>query len=460
MMAAVRGLLLATCLAQGVLAAEPSGITRCQTGAADILGARKAFTVQVCNLFGATCVMNHPAVTSGNCATEALSIPSGSCKLYPIFEYADNGVRSGGSEVEHLSTASDLGCTVSNSNGVYKWSGACVSVQCDLGSGSFAGPAYTGSSSSRTTGVTDTASATFTANTLASLTADAKQLKNAFLYRTGSYVATYKRSASGSSGGISYTVGGLPTSNGNNYGPVACPSTNKLMTSSTATGITAENLRMCGSTGKWTYYNAVNLLHDASLYAKYSGNTGSSADLNIASVPFLFGKSSYRSSTAMDDPRSVKLLSTSSSSSSTLMTSEIITPDQTGAAAGQTGGTWRNYGVVFYCDDYARTDLTTCASSNRKMFYVADPNPGVQSGTSATDIGGGGSSPSPSGSSPSPSGSPSPSPSGSPSPSPSPSGSPSPSPSPGPSGVVTTNEAQGQMPSILTFVVATLGFFA
>jgi len=448
MMTAVRGLLLATCVAQGVLAAEPSDITRCQTGAADILGTRKAFTVQVCNLFGATCVMNHPAVTSGNCATEALSIPSGSCKLYPIFEYADNGVRSGGSEVEHLSTVSDLGCSVSNSGGTYKWSGACVSVQCDLG-GSFAGPGSTGSSSARTTGVTDTASATFTANTVASLSADADQLKNAFLYRTGSYVATYKKGSSGNSGGISYTVGNLPTSDGNNYGPVACPSTNNLMTSSTATGITAENLRMCGSTGKWTYYNAVNLLQDASLYAKYSGNTGSSADLNIGSVPFLSGKSAYRSGTAMDDPRSVKLLGTSSSSSSTLMTSEIVTPDQTGAAAGETGGTWRNYGVVFYCDDYARTDLTTCASSNRKMFYVADPNPGAQFGTSATNIGGGSSS--------SPSPSPSPSPSSGSSPSPSPSLSSSPSPSSSPSG--TANEAQGQMLSILTFVVATFVFF-
>mmetsp|Transcript_97871 Transcript_97871/g.209942 ORF Transcript_97871/g.209942 Transcript_97871/m.209942 type:complete len:421 (-) Transcript_97871:100-1362(-) len=420
MMTAVRGLLLATCVAQGVLAAEPSGITRCQTGADDILGSRKAFTVQVCNLFGATCYINHPSVTSGSCETEALMISSGSCKLYPIFEYADNGVRSGGSEVEHLSTVGDLGCSVSSSGTDYTWSGACVSVQCDLGSGSFAGPGYTGSTTQRTTGVTNTASATFTANTLASLPGDADQLKNVFLSRTGSYVATYSKASSGSSGGISYSVGNLPTSDGNNYGPVACPSTNNLMTSSTATGITAENLRMCGSTGKWTYYNAVNLLRDESLFATYSGNDGSSTDLDIGSVPFLSGKSAYRSGTAMDDPRSVKLLGTSSSSSSTLMTSEIVTPDQTGAAAGETGGTWRNYGVVFYCDDYARTDLTACAESNRQMFYVADPNPDTAFGDLVAGGGGSG----------------------------------------GSGGSGNASEAQGQMLSIMTFVIATFGFFA
>jgi len=389
-MAAARASLLAVCLVHSALAAEPAGITRCQSGAENILSTRKAFAVQVCNLFGATCVINHPATDAGNCATEALSIPSGECKLYPIFEYADNGVRSGDAAVEHLSTVGDLGCGVSSSGGTYKWSGACASVQCDLGGGSFAGPGYTGSSSSRTTGVTDTSTATFTNNTMVSIPAGAKQLKNVFLYRTGDFVATYNRASSGSSGGIEYSVGNLPTSNGNNYGPVACPSTNNLLTSATATGITAENLRMCGSTGKWAYYNAVNLMVDASHYAKYSGNEGSTTDLNIGSVPFLSGLSQYRSGTAMDDPRSIKLLSDSTSSSTVLMTSETITPDQTGAAVGETAGTWRNYGVVFYCDDYTRTDLTNCAESNRKMLYVGDPNPNEVFGVTATAVGAGG----------------------------------------------------------------------
>jgi len=145
---------------------------------------------------------------------------------------------------------------------------------------------------------------------------------------------------------------------------------------------------MCGSTGKWVYYNAINLLKDASLYAKYSGNTGSTSDINIASVPFLAGKSAYKSGTAMDDSRAVKLLSSSSSSSAISMTSETITPLADGAATGQTAGTWRSYGVVFYCDDYARTDLTACAATNQKTFYVGDPNPNVSFGTSASALGG------------------------------------------------------------------------
>jgi len=303
--------------------------------------------------------------------------------LYPIFEFTDNGARVAGSATEELSTDDDLGCSVSSSNGVYKWSGACVSVQCDLGSGSYAGPATSGSSSSRTTGVSNTASATFQSHTLASIPSGADQIKNVFLYRTGGHVATYSRATSGKSNSISYSVGNLPTSNGNDYGPVACPSRNNLLTSSTATGITAANLRMCGSTGKWVYYNAINLLKDASLYAKYSGNTGSTSDINIASVPFLAGKSAYKSGTAMDDSRAVKLLSSSSSSSAISMTSETITPLADGAATGQTAGTWRSYGVVFYCDDYARTDLTTCAATNQKMFYVGDPNPNAFFGTTA-----------------------------------------------------------------------------
>eukprot|EP00930_Biecheleria_cincta_P030455 TRINITY_DN2109_c0_g1_i1.p1 TRINITY_DN2109_c0_g1~~TRINITY_DN2109_c0_g1_i1.p1 ORF type:complete len:445 (-),score=55.50 TRINITY_DN2109_c0_g1_i1:208-1443(-) len=370
------------------MAAEPSDITRCTSGAADILGARKAFTVQVCNLFGAKCWMNHPAITSGACGTEALEIDPLTCKLYPIFEFADNGARVAGSATEEMSTLGDLGCTVSSSNGVYKWSGACVSVQCDLGSGSYAGPATTGSSSSRTTGIADTSSSTFQSHTLASISSDADQIKNVFLYRTGGHVATYSRGASGSSNSISYSVGELPTSDGNNYGPVVCPNSNILLTSSTAAGITAENLRMCGSTGKWVYYNAINLLKDTSLYATYSGDSGSTADINIGAVPFLAGKSAYRSGTAMGDPRAVKLLSDAASSSAVLMTSETITPQADGAATGETAGTWRNYGVVFYCDDFARTDLTACTAANQKMFYVGDPNPNATFGTSAGPVGG------------------------------------------------------------------------
>ncbi len=91
----------------------------------------------------------------------------------------------------------------------------------------------------------------------------------------------------------------------------------------------------------------------------------------------------------MADPRAVKLHSGTTVSTDVLMTSETIQPLADGAATGETAGTWRNYGVVFYCDDYARTDLTTCAEANRKMFYVADPNPLEQFGSTG-NMGGSG----------------------------------------------------------------------
>jgi len=393
------------CLAVCVGAPEPAGITRCQTGAADILGTKKAAAVQVCNLFGSgPCILNHPAVASADCGTQALSIDSGECKLYPIFEYADNGVRSSAG-VEHMSTVSDFGCDVSsscsNGNCTYKYSGACVSVQCSLGDTpvTYAGPAFSGTSNTRTA-IADTATATFTANTFASLPQAADQIKTAFLTRTGSNVATYSMSSS-SSNSIEYSIGQLPTSDGNNYGPVACPGTNNAMDSSAATGITAENLRMCGSTGKWVYYNAINLLMDKDMYAKYSAdNAGTTEEnvafaaagtaniagtaINIASVPFLAGKSAYRSALKMDDPRKV-YLHDGAATTDVLMTSDTISPKPGNKATfkDETGGAWRSFGVVFYCDDYARTDLTTCAEANRKMFYVCDPNPNACYGTAS-----------------------------------------------------------------------------
>ena len=89
----------------------------------------------------------------------------------------------------------------------------------------------------------------------------------------------------------------------------------------------------------------------------------------------------------MANARSVMLHSGDAASSAVLLTSGTITPqvDFTGEVA----GTWRSYGVVFYCDDYTRTDLTTCAEANRKMLYVADPNPEEQFGTTASMSGSG-----------------------------------------------------------------------
>ena len=53
-------------------------MTRCTSGAANITTGI-AFHVQVCNLFGGTCYINHPNIQ--DCATESLEISAGECKL-------------------------------------------------------------------------------------------------------------------------------------------------------------------------------------------------------------------------------------------------------------------------------------------------------------------------------------------------------------------------------------------
>jgi hypothetical protein len=141
------------------------------------------------------------------------------------------------------------------------------------------------------------------------------------------------------------------------------------------------------------YFGAANLLMDKAMYAKYSGNseTGlASTTRNINNIDFLSGNSNYQSGDDMDDSRAV-YLHDGGASSEVLMTSETITPAMSsGMATQDTAGQWRFYTVVFYCDKYDRTDLTTCPADNRKMFYVADPNPAPAFGTTAGAIGGGG----------------------------------------------------------------------
>ena len=67
------------------------------------------------------------------------------------------------------------------------------------------------------------------------------------------------------------------------------------------------------------------------------------------------------------------------------MNSQTIVPGYDGASAGQSyAGTYRAFGVVFYCADRARTDLTSCPVADRKMFYVADPNPNAVFGADAS----------------------------------------------------------------------------
>jgi len=71
-------------------AVEIGNIAKCQTGKADLAGDTKVFTVQVCNLFGATCYVNQVETTSADCAENALMIESQQCALFPIMSYQGN----------------------------------------------------------------------------------------------------------------------------------------------------------------------------------------------------------------------------------------------------------------------------------------------------------------------------------------------------------------------------------
>jgi hypothetical protein len=366
------------------VAIEIGSITKCQAGSADLVGDTKVFTVQVCNLFGATCYMNQVETASADCATKALMIENQKCALFPIMTYQGNA-RLDASKLE----VGGPGCSVSCSGTDCKFSGACVSVQCSLGE-TYAGPAMTkGTSSSRKVGVTDTSAAdAFEVNTFASIDG-VRGSKTVLLSRTGNYVSTYARGGS-ASGTNTYNFGELPTIAGNNYGPKACPSATKLVSGVTET---MAELRMCGATGKWVYFGAANLLMDKDMYAKYSGNSVSglaTTKLNINTIRFLSGNSQYQSGANMDDSRAV-YLHDGGAGAAVLMTSETITPAKsTGMATQATAGQWRFYTVVFYCDKYDRTDLTTCPAVNHKMFYVADPNPTPAFGTTAGAVGAGG----------------------------------------------------------------------
>lgn len=86
----------------------------------------------------------------------------------------------------------------------------------------------------------------------------------------------------------------------------------------------------------------------------------------------------------MDDARKMYLYTGGSSSSAIYMTSDTMYPQQGNEATGLPGA-WRAMGVVFYCTDYARTDLTACNSQNRATMYFSDPNPNACWGT-ATQV--------------------------------------------------------------------------
>jgi len=386
-----------TCIALALLLAPATAIkigdiTKCQTGKTDLVGAdTNVFTVQVCNLFGATCYMNHPETAAGDCAAKALKVENLQCALFPIMSYQNNDR----TDAAKLQVGGGSTCSVSCSGTDCKFSGNCVSVQCSLGGdpATYAGPGMTktGNGNARTVGVADTAAAdAFQVNDFASVQVSGS--KTVLLSRTGNYVGTYARGGSASGTGATYNFGKLPTIAGNNYGPKACPTSTKL---ASAAGATKEELRACGGTGKWVYFGAANLLMDKSMYAKYSGDSATglaAAKKNINNIPFLSGNSAYSSGKAMDDSRAV-YLHDGAAAASILMTSQTITPAKSSSASMGTqdiAGTWRFYTVVFYCDNYARTDLTACPAANQKMFYVADPNPAAAFGTSAGAVAAGG----------------------------------------------------------------------
>jgi hypothetical protein len=368
-------------------AIEIASIAKCQTGKADLAGDAKVFTVQVCNLFGATCYMNHVETASTECSEQALMIENQQCALFPIMSYKDYD-RSDPAKL----LVGGSGGSVSCSGADCKFSGAFVSIQCSLGGDpiTYAGPAMTktGSGSARTTGIADAAAAAYEVHNFVELKVSGS--KTVFLSRTGSYVATASRGRS-SSGTVDYMAGELPTIAGNNYGPKACPAASTLSSAATET---KEELRMCGSTGKWSYFGAANLLMDKDMSAKLSADSATglaSTKTNIPAFSFLNGNSLYQSGAAMDDSRAV-YLHDGAAAADVLMTSETITPATSdGMAAQDSAGQWRFYQVAFYCDQYDRTDLTTCPEANRKIFYVADPNPAPAFGTTAASIGTGGS---------------------------------------------------------------------
>merc|ERR1719420_33343 len=252
--------------------------------------------------------------------------------------------------------------------------------------------------------------------TFAYIPSKAKQSKTVFLVRTGNYVGTsdiIKKSSSGTE----WKVGALPTLGEAtaNYGPKACPSTGQKLTSLNAatTAMTAAQTRMCGNTGKWNYWGGANFLMDKALQVGLSkDSTGTTAErqakhvagtatttLDAVGTPkFLMSEEKYKSTQSMDDPR--KLCIKGGTSGACILTSDTITPKNPslthdlacgeGTFSGTTqscrAGQWRYFGVAFYCEDYARTDLTKCAEDKRKMFYVSEPAPDALYGTTGADI--------------------------------------------------------------------------
>jgi len=396
--------------------AIPAITTTCEVGKEDLVGTSKYFTVQVCNLFGATCYMNHVSLNSSECASKALKIPHETCALFPIISYQDNN----NADPASLLTGTRPSCSIScNYDGEdCKFSGACVSVQCSLGGNSWAGAALssptcrsTSSSSrycTREGSVTDTSkSSSFEQIPIMSLYSTSKTV---LLSRAGTSVAaTTARAGSKLDEGSKVGLVGMfpaPTAYTIQSGPAACPSSNKLMSEVTET---AAQLRTCtiGVSGgkKYMYAGVANLLADTGDLNGYSVSRRVAIDGTVTHshsgarrrrtfVPFMGGVLQRYTDSRSDRTwpacfqfslrKGTDGPIASWEKSSAVMESAAFAPNS--VFPGETAGTYRNYVAIFYCTDYARTDLTTCGADKAAVFYVADPSPALHFGKTAESI--------------------------------------------------------------------------
>jgi len=174
-----------------------------------------------------------------------------------------------------------------------------------------------------------------------------------------------------------------------------------------AVEVTAEQLRTCsiGVSGgkKYMYAGAANLLADVpdlngfkvsrTRYTVIDGQVSHSRNgrRRRTSLPFMSGVLQryhrmdtiptcykYALAKGKEEPTS------SWDKSTPVMKSESFAPNS--LFSGELAGTYRKYVVVFYCTDYARKNLTTCASDKSSVFYVADPSPALHFGKTAGAI--------------------------------------------------------------------------
>jgi len=396
--------------------------TKCEVGKEDLVGTSKYFTVQVCNLFGGTCYMNHVSLTQSQCATKALKIPHESCALFPIISYKDNNNANPADLLAGTSPSCSISCRGDQGTDC-KFSGACVSVQCSLGGNkpggnSWATPGLSSPTCPSSGGCLRQGSVTDASNSSGfkeiSMMSLYSSSKTVFLSRTGYFVAVEmaSRKTTPEKGSEVGLVGLFPRPGGSTVqsGPAACPSSNKLMSEVTET---ADQLRTCtiGSSGgkKYMYAGAANLLADTGDMNGFTVNRRRSSSYSVIDGQVTHGANSRRRRTSVPFMNGVLQRYTDSSKDSSwpacfqfslrkgtdgptaswdgtsaVVESASFAPNS--LFAGETAGTYRNYVAVFYCTDYARKDLTTCGADKGAVFYVADPSPALHFGKTAESI--------------------------------------------------------------------------